>query len=232
MRTSAKRRARPGSRGLTLIEITIGLAVAALVTGVAVASINALTDAELRSASVQLTGAIKFTYDRAIMEKRVQRIGLDLDKHVWWIEYTEDPYALGRERLRGKEGESLEVEDRPERRRSRWNDEDLEVKRAMEGGRAAQFVTDAEVGKPRSLPDNVAFSKVWTGHQEEPFLSGVTYLHFFRGGWTEAAQIELTDGEEYRTLVVQPLTGRVRTYARRLEDPRADEDDGRHEGDE
>src|SRR5438105_4787175 len=75
-------------------------------------------------------------------------------------------------------------------------------------------------------------SKVWTGHQEEAFLSGTVYLHFFNTGWTEPAQIELTDGDEFVTIVVYPLTGRVRIYDRPLEVPKPSREDGKQEGDE
>ena len=87
---------RPSAKraGLTLIEITVALAIAALIVGVGLVSLNALTDADLKSGAVELTGAIKFSYDRAIMEKRTQRMGFDMSKGLWWIAFTDDPYGL------------------------------------------------------------------------------------------------------------------------------------------
>lgn len=227
---------RPARRGLTLIEVTIALAVAALATGVAVVGINAITDAHLKSTSLELGGAIKFNYDRSIMEKRTQRLAMDLDRNVYWVEYTEDAFAIAAERLRGPEGDKRDLEKKEsaeDRARSFFNaDPSDEVRAVMEGGKASQFRPDEATGEPRSLPGDVEFSKIWTGHQEESFTSGIAYLHFFRGGWTEPAQIELTDGDDYITLKVFPLTGRVRTYQERLEDPEVEEYDGREEGDE
>ena len=99
-------------------------------------------------------------------------------------------------------------------------------------GKANHFIPDEGAGQPKPLPGDIRFSKIWTGHQEEPFVEGVAYLHFFQSGWTEPAQIELTDGdEEYITLKVFPLTGRVRMYNKPLEKPEVEEDDGREEGD-
>jgi general secretion pathway protein H len=230
--------------GLTLIEITIALAIAALVVAAGTVSVNALTDADLKSSAVELTGAIKFTYDRSIMEKRTQRMGFDMSKGLWWIDFTDDPYAIDRERARGKSGadspdEKLEKSEKSGKAESldevfaSAEDPEAEVKQAMEGGKASAFVPDDEAGGPRRLPGNIAFSKVWTGHQEQPFTEGVAYLHFFRSGFTEPAQIELTDGDgEYITLKVFPLTGRVRMYREQIEDPKVEEDDGREEGDE
>ncbi|NJK88602.1 MAG: prepilin-type N-terminal cleavage/methylation domain-containing protein [Myxococcales bacterium] len=97
-------RSRSTSRGFTLIEITIGLAVAALVMSMGVVAVNSLTDAALRSAAVELTGAIKYSYDRSIMLNRIQRIGFDIDGGSWWLEYTQDPFRLDQERSEGELG--------------------------------------------------------------------------------------------------------------------------------
>ncbi len=225
----ARRRTAQG--GLTLIEVTIGLAIVALVMGVAIVSVNSLTGAHLRSSAVEITGAIKYSYDRAIMEKRIQRIGFDLDKQVWWLEYTDDPYALTGQLARGDKGTPLDEEDDDEEPSIFDEDDDVEVRTALEGGRAASFVPDSESGAPRAIPSDIQIESVWTGHQEKPFTSGVAYLHFFRGGWTEPAQIVLTDGAgDYITLKVSPLTGRVRMYRKRLEDGRGETYDASEEG--
>jgi general secretion pathway protein H len=235
------RRPSKHERGLTLIEITVALAIAALVVSLGLVSLNALTDADLKSSAVELTGAIKFSYDRSIMEKRTQRMGFDMSKGLWWIDYTDDVYALDRERMRGKSGADSPEGEEQEKKKPASLDEifeqadepEDEVKQAMEGGKALAFSPDEGAGLPRRLPGTVAFSKIWTGHQEEPFTEGVAYLHFFRSGWTEPAQIELTDGDgEYITLKVFPLTGRVRMYRKQLEEEKVEEDDGREEGDE
>jgi general secretion pathway protein H len=232
------REAKKRQRGLTLIEVVIALAIAAMATGIAIGAVNAITDASLKSTSIELIGAMKFSYDRAIMERRTQRLSIDMDKGLWWIDYTTDPFALSSERDRGPEGGKSEDKKRAEKeeRSSFFSDEDdaakKEVEAALEGGKAASFSADEELGTPRSLPGDVRFSKVWTGHQEEAFTSGTAHIHFFSGGWTEPAQIELTDGDAFITLKLYPLTGRVRTYDKELEVPKPEDDDGREEGDE
>jgi prepilin-type N-terminal cleavage/methylation domain-containing protein len=229
------------TRGFTLIELTIALAIAAMVVGLGLISLNALTHADLKSSAVELAGAIKFSYDRSIMEKRTQRIGFDIDKGLWWLDYTEDPYAFSAERARGNTGEQSPLREKGSKDAvesiddifSRLGDEeDEEVKAAMAGSKAMAFVPDEASVEPRKLPGDIQFSKVWTGHQEESFTEGVAYLHFFESGWTEPAQIELTDGDEVITLKVFPLTGRVRMVDEPLEDPKVNEPDGHDEGDE
>ena len=232
--------------GFTLIELTIALAIAAMAMAAAVVGAGAVTDADLRSAAVDLTGAVKLNYDRAVMLKRTQRLAMNLDQGLWWIDYTEDRYALSRERAEGEHGKSSdEVREELEEDSSFFDDDvDHEVKAAVEGGAAMRFSRDGELdaGKPRPLPKGICFSRAWTGHQEEPFSTGVAYVHFFPGGWTEPARIELVDVDceskseadkdsSYITLRVLPLTGRVRSYHRQMEEPEVDEDDGRDEGD-
>lgn len=246
--TSARRRSPPlrqardraSRRGLTLVEVTVAVAVAATATAVAVAAVNSLTNASLHSTAIDLTGAIKFCYDRAIMERRTERLSIDMDKGLWWIDFTDEPFSLSRERLSGREGDKVDPtdeegeEDRPSTRRSIFQraSEDEEVNAALEGGQAIRFAPDSEVSAPKAISPDVRISKVWTGHQEEAFTSGVAHIHFFSGGWTEPAQIELTDGDEFVTLKIYPLTGRVRTYDREIETQKPDRDDGREEGDE
>lgn len=217
------RRAGPTSGGFTLIELSIALAIAAMLMVTAVAGVNALTDANLRSASVEITGAIKYNYDRAIMEKRNQRLVFDIDQNLWWAEFSTDAYALDGE-LQEEAPKSTDEDDRKREAEADEDDpffdsdEDPEVTRALEGGNAVRFQPDTDQGPPRPLPSDIHFSRILTGHQAKAFTRGVAYLHFFRAGWTEPARIELTDGDEYRTLVVMPLTGRTRSYAERFED--------------
>lgn len=225
-RTERARLSCRASRGLTLIELAITVTVIALVAGLSVVSIQSLSHSKLRSTSVAIAGAIKESYDRSIMEKRIQRIAFDLDEHVWWVEYTEDPYALN--------VETLTREDEDERDDDLFLDEDTppEVRAALEGNRAASFNPDPSFGKRMELPGSIHFGRAWTGMREEPFEKGIVFVHFFRGGFTEPLQLELYDGSpdadpderEWITLKVRPLTGRVRLYSKRLAEP---EDEGR-----
>lgn len=226
-RTQSKGSKR-AQRGLTLIELTITVTIVALAAGMAVVSIQSLSHSQLRSSAVAIAGAIKESYDRAIMEKRMQRIAFNLDDHVWWVEYTEDPYALNVERL-AKADRPNDLDDE-----ELFLDDDTpeEIRAALKGSQAASFSPDPSFGAKMPLPGDVHFGRAWTGIREEPFEKGTIYLHFFRGGFTEPLQLELFDGRrdsppesrEWVTIKVRPLTGRVRTYPRRLEEPT---DDGR-----
>ena len=224
MRRLVHPRPRAGRRGLTLIEITIAVAIMGLMAGIAVVSVQSLGTSRLRSASIAIAGAIKGSYDRSIMEKRIQRIVFDLEEQTWWVEYTEDPYAL--------DVTALAEADDPDDPEELFLDEEApaDLRAALEGGRAATFQEDERFGGKIVLPDGVYFGRVWTGMREEPFEKGRIYLHFFRGGFTEPLQLELFQGSpeedpdrrDYVTLRVRPLTGRVRMYQERLEEPEQD----------
>lgn len=233
--SSGVRSPREGRRGLTLIEVVIGLTIAALLAAVSVMGVGAITDAELKSTAVMISGAMKQSYDRAIMQQRTQRLVIDIDKSLWWVEYSATPFALSRERLTGEKGASSEGPAEAEDSRSRFDEEKTEVEALLEGG-SASFVADADIdaGKPTRLPGEIVFKKVWTGHQEEAFTSGTAYVHFFKSGQAEAALIELgEDSEEVITLEVQPLSGRVKMHRRSMPVPELpDDDDGEKDGDE
>ncbi|MEM1026069.1 MAG: hypothetical protein AAGD10_13855 [Myxococcota bacterium] len=234
------RRPRQDRAGLTLIEITIALGVAALIMGLGVVSVNALSDRNLRTGAMQLTGAIKYSYDRSIMQNRIQRLGMNIDTGEWWLDYTDGEFSVRRERAEGSKGAMLDengrivqVGEEELRDELRLDDEiDGELRQALEGGLGARFEREEGDEEPRKLPGSVKFSRVWTGHQEEPFEEGIAFIHFFDGGWTEPALIELVDGDDdYVTLTVAPLTGRVRTKHERMKDPQVDDFDGFDEGD-
>lgn len=212
----------------------MGVAIAALLAGVSVMSISAITDAELKSTAVTLSGAMKQGYDRAIMQQRTQRLVIDIDKSLWWMEYSTSPFALSRERATGEKGVATDAVEKEEAD-SRFEEEKTEVEALLEGG-SASFTADVDIdaGKPTRIPGEIVVKKVWTGHQEEAYTEGMAYVHFFKSGLAEAALIELGDAsEDVITLEVQPLSGRVKMHRRSMPVPDLpDEDDGEKDGDE
>jgi general secretion pathway protein H len=208
------------TRGMTLIEVAIALGLAALLGGIGVASINALTHSALRSSATQLTGAIKFSYDRSIMQKRTERLCMDLDKGVWWIDFTPGPFTIDPEAGKGKE------EDEPE------PEEPVEEEISEEVILAAPFQLDEAAGAKQTLPGDVRISKVWTESLEEPIDEGMAHIHFFSSGYSEAAQVELTDGDTFFTLILKPLTGGVQVKTEPLDADKLSFGDDEDEGDE
>ena len=55
-------------------------------------------------------------------------------------------------------------------------------------------------------------STCYTPRQREPYTKGRAYLYFFPDGHTERAIVRLNDGDDFYSLVVHPLTGRVEVH--------------------
>jgi hypothetical protein len=62
---------------------------------------------------------------------------------------------------------------------------------------------------------------VFTPRVTDPITSGRAYLYFFPLGQTEPAIITLSDPKDqsFYSLVVHPITGRVRIYSEEIQPP-------------
>jgi hypothetical protein len=98
--------------GFTLIEMGVVIALFALVTAVAIPSVNALSGAKLRSTTAMVVGLTREAYARAAITGKVHRIVFDIDKGLFWLERTEESFVLPSEKikadLQGRGGETLD----------------------------------------------------------------------------------------------------------------------------
>ena len=86
--------------------------------------------------------------------------------------------------------------------------------------------------RPVTLPTTVTLEGVWTPQYDEVQRpeevppqdeadDNIVYVHFFPGGYAERAFIYLSDGDDdWYTLEIEPLTGRVIVYDEEVEVPR------------
>jgi general secretion pathway protein H len=198
------------ARGLTLIEISIALAIAALLVSISVPAISSITRAQLRQKSGQLSGGIRALYGQSAIAGKSCRLALDLDKSEYQAECARGAVRLSGEpelsRNSREPSRDEELLARAKGDRSSLSDED---RVRVELLRKSAFAPSAEV--PRTaLGGSVRFRKVWVSHQQEGLTAGTAYLYFWPSGQTEAASIELAQGDDVTTLLVSPLTGRVR----------------------
>jgi general secretion pathway protein H len=203
--------------GLTLIEISVALAVVALALLVAVPSIEAFTGVVARQEAGRLAGAIRFLYGASALSGKVCRLVFDMDEKAWWAECTEGRFTVEREKEKALGGRRVEkeTEKKPDQPRDEIEAMRLKVEKKAE---FSEF-TGEEV-KRHALPDGAELS-VWTGHQREKYTKGIAYLYFFPQGNTERARIYLSSGHGHTyTLVVFPLNGRVQVVDEELEVPR------------
>jgi general secretion pathway protein H len=230
---------RRAQRGLTLIEITIALLIAAVLFSAVVAGVGALTGTKAKAAASELAGVIRSLYDTAALTGKTCRLVFELpqpkseDSVKYHAECAEAGVTTSRDRETDlkEENQARDEEKRlggkDERRnftRSSGSEPSLQDLMEQEQHRVEQAArysayTGEEVA-PRELPGSVSLS-VWTRQQRKPVDSGVAYLYFFPQGYTEKAQVYVRQGDNVWTLTISPLTGKVNIVAEELEVPRS-----------
>jgi general secretion pathway protein H len=230
---------RRAQRGLTLIEITIALLIAAVLFSAVVAGVGAITGTKAKAATSELAGVIRSLYDTAALTGKTCRLVFELpqpkseDSVKYHAECAEAGVTTSRDRemdlkeenkARDEEKRLAGREERRNFTRSSGSEPSLQDLMDQEQHRVEQAArysayTGEEI-EARALPGNVSVS-VWTRQQRKPVDSGVAYLYFFPQGYTEKAQVYVRQGDNVWTLTISPLTGKVNIVAEELEVPRS-----------
>src|SRR5690242_8977921 len=93
--------------GMTLIEIGVAIGVAAPMLAVATPALSAVTRAQLRQRTGQLSGAIRSLYGSAAIGGHTCRMVFDLDANAYWSECAKTNVRLSREGERSQNGARL-----------------------------------------------------------------------------------------------------------------------------
>lgn len=228
---------RRAPRGMTLIEISVTLAIIVVLFAAVVFGVGALTGAKAKEASTELAGTIRSLYDTAALSGRTCRLVFTLpgpkeeDEAVTWraecakagataSAKRDDELKDARARREDK------LKERPDDRFRRLDSDDAptlqqlqeqEKNRVEESAKFSNFSSEDVV--ERTLPSNVRV-EVWTAKQRRAVDSGIAYLYFFPQGYTERAQVWLRQGSNTWTLTIAPLTGKTVIHAEDLKVPR------------
>jgi len=226
---------------LTLIELSIALAIVAILFSAVVITIGALTGTKAKSSAAELAGVIRSLYDSAGLRGKTCRLVFQLptarqDEPVrYWAECAAGNVTTsrGRDDLLQQDRQRLaELASRPQASQApetrppssstyQPNLQDLMAQERDRVEAAARFsVYTAPEITPRQLPSSVKLS-VWTKHQRQAVSSGIAYLYFFPQGFTEKALIFVGQGNNVWTISVQPLTGKAIVVGEQLEVPRS-----------
>jgi general secretion pathway protein H len=204
---------RRHSRGFTLVELMIAVAVLAVLAAAVVPAVSSLSGADARKAAGELSGSLRYLFDTAALRHATCRMVLDLDARTYGAECA--PKLVGVARPDAKDAKPLDEE---ELKRRFPDEEDADRRRLLAGTRFGAF-TDSLLRK-RELPGRTALKEVRVEGRREPVTEGQAYVHFFPGGQGERAFIEVVDGAAVYTVVVEPFTGRTRVVTGRVEEGR------------
>jgi general secretion pathway protein H len=178
---------------------------------IAVPSLNALTGARLRETTSTMQGLVRDTYARSALSGKPCRIVFDLESETYWVEESDGPATIAREKQSpDREGVGLLtiLDERLEGTEDSDDPEDQEKRRLLTGPMWSQV--DDTVGTPQKLPPDVTFYGVWAEHLDDRVRAGQAAIVFFPGGHAEEAHITLTDddsADSSLTVVLEPLTG-------------------------
>jgi len=203
---------------MTLIEIGVALCVAGLMLAVAIPALSAVTRAQLRQKSGQLAGAIRSMYGAAAIAGHTCRLVLDLDGNAYWSECAKSNVRLSREGERSQNGARVatrEEELQQEAQREGMNEEEKEK---LVLAQKSAFAASPDVPKTE-LGSSVKFTDVWVQHQQDRYSSGKAFVYFWSSGLTEETAIHLAQGDDVFSLIVAPLTGRVKVVGDRVDAP-------------
>lgn len=204
-------------------------AIIGLMLGATVYGFRSIAKSDLRSSASKLAGAIRYCFDRAVTTGAYYRLVLDLDGNKYWAERSDDRTYLtaGKEDSPGK-GQALDVQALEKKR----DEEEAKVQEeaASVGGqmvsldpppkpKRAKFQTFKDTTLPQVKLGRAQMFDVYTPRQREPYLKGRAYLYFFPDGHTERAIVRLHDGDDFYSLVIHPLTGRVEVISGKVDIP-------------
>jgi general secretion pathway protein H len=203
---------------MTLLEISIALAIAAGLVALIVPAIGNVARVQLRQKSGQLAGGIRSLYGASAVSGRTCRLVFDLDASAYWSECAQGSVRLSSEgeRARGGAREATREEELLATVAQRGDAISEEERTRAELARKSAFTATNYIEKTE-LGSSVRFTDVWVSHQPERYVSGKAFLYFWPSGLTEMAAIHLKQGDDVYTLLVSPLTGKVRIASGRVD---------------
>jgi Tfp pilus assembly protein FimT len=206
---------------MTLIEIIIVVVIMALASAGMSLSLGALSRANLRSGAGKLGGAMRYAYNRAVSRGMTVRVVFRLPGNTFSIEEAHGGVLLSTRRDK-EEKRTLDARGKIVDAVDPWAAAESRIKtpdKPTVGASPFSALTNADGDTIKrysnvSLGKGVEFKRLIVQHEPEPKTGGEGAVHFFPGGRSEHAYIELSDGRDgIYTVEVNALTGRIKVYA-------------------
>jgi type II secretion system protein H len=206
--------------GITLIEMIIVTVILALAASGMTFSLGALSRANLKAAAGKLGAGMRFAYNRAVTQGTTVRVRFRIPSGAFSIEEAHGGVLLAslkdkeNKRAMGKDGKPVDAVDPWEAAQARVKQPDKPTMGASpfsplstSDGTPQKRYTDVKLGT------GVQIVKLSVAHEPEPRTAGEGAVHFFPGGRSEHALIQLGDGRDsVYTVEVRALTGRIKVY--------------------
>jgi len=233
---TATRAPRGKSRGMTVLEMMIVLAVIGGMFFIVRSGFRLMTKADLVEDASELAAVMRRASELAIEHGELHRVVLDLDnqdpkKPDYLVEVCQGQAAIvrneqlnhdeeaakralerGKQRLNGLPPDALAAGDPEEatRRATALSGHHIADRTCRT---ATDTVTGDATGKDwvRKLrkAKGIKLKEIWVQHRDEGVTKGQVAIYFFPLGGAEKSVIELTDGSEVFSVLIYGLTGRV-----------------------
>jgi general secretion pathway protein H len=200
-----------GKSGFTLIEIGVVLMVVAMMIGLAIPSLASLSGIQARAEVNKLAANIRATRGHAAVSGQTCRMTIDIGASSYLVECTSGQIQVANETVRNGEREKTK-DEKPDKD---LTDAEKMKRKVM---KRIQFASSQAV-PPQKLKGNLTIESVWTSHQEDKYTKGVAYLYFFPSGTSESANIVLRYGDDFYTVQLSPLAGKVKVLGKKAELP-------------
>ena len=206
-RGNAPRGSTASARGMTLIEIMIVLTIVASVMGLTAFSMSGLTASKVRSEALHVAGAVRYVYGRSAINGVRYQLTFAVGGNTLSAQCSEKNIPVA----------SAETT----KEREKASKEDGEANPfGVAGGAGTMAACDDTVIRDFTLKDGVTIARVVTSHDEAPVESGNATIGFFPNGFVERSMIWVKGADGgYFTLIVDPMSGRVRVKPGDLEVP-------------
>jgi general secretion pathway protein H len=194
------------------------MAIAAALVALAIPAVSSVARVQLRQRTGQLAGGIRSLYGASAVAGRSCRLVMDLDASAYWSECAAGSVRLAAEGERARSGarEATREEELLATVAQRGDAVSDEDRARAELARKSAFTPTGDIPKT-ALGGSVRFAGVWVSHQPERYVAGKAFLYFWPSGLTETASIQLAQGDDANTILVQPLTGKVRIASGRVD---------------
>lgn len=233
-----KRRRKRSLEGMTLLEIIMVTVIIALAMSGISFSVGALTRTNLKGGAGKVGAAMKYAYNRAITQGTIVRVHFTIPGSTFSVEEAHSGVVVTKRKDKNEKkdldenGKRVDSVDPWAAAQARLNHPDKPSVGASPF--SALTTEDGEVLKRYqnvSLGRGVQFIKLLVPHEPEPVTKGEGSVHFFPGGHTERAVVQLGDGRGgVYSIEVHPLTGKVKIHGEAYEPKELlDEIDGKEE---